>query len=312
VEELEIRMAKILGKERAVFMPTGTMANHLAVRKLAGENKKVIVQAESHLYRDSGDCATTLSNLNLIALGKNKTGFTLNDVKEVVARTKAGRVHTQVGVISIESPVRRQQNRMFDFDEMQAISKFARNNTIKMHLDGARLFNACVHGNKNPEDFASLFDTVYVSLYKNFNAASGAILAGSKEFTKDLYHTRRMFGGGMPQVWPFAAVALNYLDSFIGDYQKSLRQADKFFESLSQNKNIEINKLTAGTNVMEMKLPGINQKAFTEQLAARNIIMPEGDQKSGLIYFKINPSILRQSVDRLSTAFIESLKQAKL
>ena len=303
VEELEKRMAAILGKESAVFMPTGTLANHLAIRKLAGEKQRVIVQAESHIYRDSGDCASTLSGLKLIALGQDQVDFNLGQVKEAIRRTGEGRVETGVGVISIESPVRRQHNRMFDFAQMQEISGFARENSIKMHLDGARLFNACVHSHKTPSDFAQLFDTVYVSLYKNFNAASGAILAGTRAFTKELYHQRRMFGGGMPQVWPFAAVALHYLDSFMEAYRMSLAHADLFFDQIVKKEKFEIRKLAGGTNVVELNLKDRSPGQLQKSLALHQIHIPEGDEKSGKVFIKINPSILRRSPEELAGLF---------
>ncbi len=303
VEELEKRMAGILGKESAVFMPTGTLANHIAIRNLAGEKRRVIVQAESHIYRDSGDCASILSGLNLIAPGRDQVGFSLNRLKEVIRRTSEGRVKTGVGVISIESPVRRKHNRMFDFAQMQEISAFAQENGIKMHLDGARLFNACVHSHKMPAEFAQLFDTVYISLYKNFNAASGAVLAGTRAFTEDLYHHRRMFGGGMPQVWPFAAVALHYLDSFMNDYRKSLAHADQFFDLIVKTGKFGIRKLPEGTNVVELTLKDHSVSQLKKSLALHQIHIPDGDEKTGKVFIKINPSILRRSPEALAEVF---------
>src|SRR5215813_3711082 len=81
VEQVESRMAALLGKETAVWLPTGTLANHLAVRLLAGNKRRVLVQADSHLYRDCGDCAQTLSGLNLVPLAPGKAIFTLQDVE---------------------------------------------------------------------------------------------------------------------------------------------------------------------------------------------------------------------------------------
>src|SRR2546426_2242016 len=125
VEKLEARFATILGKEQAVFLPTGTLANHLAVRLLAGRNRRVLVQQESHLYNDSGDCAQTLSGLNLVPLAAGRATFTLDEAAEQLARTN-GRVPTPVGAIQIESPVRRKQGELFDFREMQKICALAR------------------------------------------------------------------------------------------------------------------------------------------------------------------------------------------
>lgn len=307
VEELEKKMAEILGKESAIFMPTGTLANHIAVRKLAGKNKRIIVPAESHLYNDSGDCAQNLSGLNLIPLGKNQADFSLNEVKNAIERTEHGRVKTGIGAILIESPVRRKDNAMFQFDKMKEICEFAQKRKIKLHLDGARLFNACIHLNKKPSEIAQLFDTVYVSLYKNFNASSGAILAGTKEFTKDLYHSRRMFGGGMPQAWPFAAVALHYLPSFIEEYTKANKKANQFFDILQRNKHFVIEKIQNGSSIVKLKMENTNLLEFKNKLASQGIAINNPTSDFNGFKLKINPSINRWEVEKIAKVFIESL-----
>ena len=199
-------------------MPTGTLANHIAVRRLANNNRRIIVQEQSHFYNDSGDCAETLSGLNLVPAGENAVDFPLSDVMNIANKTKTGRVETRLGVIAIETPVRRKQDRIFAYDKIKPISDYAQSNGIKMHLDGARLFVQSAHTNITPAAYSGLFDTVYTSMYKCFNAPSGAILAGTKKFTETLFHERRMFGGGLPAAWPFAAIALYYADSFMNDY----------------------------------------------------------------------------------------------
>ncbi len=141
VEALETKFAARLGKEAAIFLPTGTLANHVAVRKLAGNSPRALVQAESHLYNDTGDGAQALSGLTLLPLAPGQASFTLDDAKAWAARTAGGRVESRIGVLSIESPVRRQQHRFFDFDELVRLCDWAREQGIRRHLDGARLFN---------------------------------------------------------------------------------------------------------------------------------------------------------------------------
>ena len=92
VEDLEKKFAALLGKEAAVYMPTGTLANQLAIRNLAGTNNRVLVQEESHVYNDTGDACQVLSNLNLIPLGVGKATFTLEEVDAIVKKTSTGRV----------------------------------------------------------------------------------------------------------------------------------------------------------------------------------------------------------------------------
>jgi len=302
VEELEQKFADLLGKESAVFMPTGTLANHIAVRKLAGLNKKIIVQAVSHIYNDSGDSAQELSGLNLIPLAEERTTFTLNEVKSAVLRTKNGKVKTGVGVISIESPVRRTDDALFDYEEMKKISEYARKNNVKMHLDGARLFNAVAHSGISVKEYTRLFDTVYVSMYKNFNAASGAILAGSKAFCEDLYHTRRMFGGGIPQVWPFAAVALNYADSFLPEYAKAMKQFAQLEKLLSKEKHLKIEKIPNGSNVFKLFVETTDIELFRKKLVEQNIILPKSATKN-MFKLKINTTLNNIHVKKLATSF---------
>ena len=180
VEQFERHWAELLGKETAIFMPSGTLANQLALRALAGSKRRVIVPEISHIYNDTGDACQTLSNLTLIPLGPGAATFTRGDVEAVLARTASGRVAAEVGAIAIESPVRRLQGQMFDWAEAQRITAFARERGIGTHLDGARLFLASAYTGIAPREYAAAFDTVYVSLWKYFNCGQGAILAGPR------------------------------------------------------------------------------------------------------------------------------------
>src|SRR4051794_31635273 len=164
VEQLETRMAAMLGKEAAVWLPTGTLANHLAVRLLAGNRRRVLVQAESHLFRDCGDCAQTLSGLTMVGLAPGRATFTMEDVERAAYESSTGRVVTPVGAIQIETPVRRRQGERFDFTEMKKIAAWARAHNVGLHLDGARLPLECAYASRPIKEYTALFDTVYISM----------------------------------------------------------------------------------------------------------------------------------------------------
>ena len=170
VEQLETRVAAMLGKEAAVWLPTGTLANHLAVRLLAGNRRRVLVQSESHLYNDCGDCAQTLSGLHLVPLAPGRATFTMEDVDRAAYDAAMGRVDTLIGAMQIETPVRRRQGERFDFEAMKKAAAWARAHNVGLHLDGARLFLESAYAGRPVKEYAALFDTVYVSLYKYFNA----------------------------------------------------------------------------------------------------------------------------------------------
>jgi len=269
VSQLEDRVAALLGKQAAVFLPSGTLANHLALRLLAQRGRRVLVQRESHIYNDSGDCTQELSGLILIPLAAERATFGLAEVEAEVARAEEGRVSTPVGVISIESPVRRLQGEIFDFAEMQRIAAFARERRIGLHLDGARLFLASAYTGIAPETYSGLFDTVYVSLYKYFNAAGGAVLAGPRHLLDGLYHQRRMFGGSLRQAWPYAAVALHYLDAFSERFERAVAAADLLLEALRGHPGYEVLRPAAATNVTRLRVSGPRAAALPERLLAR-------------------------------------------
>lgn len=273
VERLEARMAELLGKQKAVFMPSGTLANQLAVRLLARRGHRVLVQGDSHLYCDSGDCAQELSGLTLVPLAAARTSFTLDEVMAEIARAEERRVRTPIGAISIESPVRRHRGEVFDVVEMRRIASFARERGIGLHLDGARLFLATPYTGLAPATYAGPFDTVYVSLYKYFNAAGGAILAGPRHLLDGLYHQRRMFGGGLRHAWPYAAVALHYLEGFAERFAEAAAMADELLSALAEHSCVEIVRSPASTNVSRLRVHASKAVSLPERLAARGIII---------------------------------------
>ena len=306
VEELEVTFARWLGKESAVFMPTGTLANQIALRELAGPQRRVIVQAESHIYNDSGDCAQQLSGLNLLPLAPGQAGFNLEDVQDAVRRSRSGRVETDVGVICIESPVRRMDDAVFGYDEMRRIAAYAREEGIRLHLDGARLFVESAHTGISPARYAELYDTVYVSLYKCFNSVSGAVLAGTRTFTENLFHVRRMFGSGLPGAWPFAAVALEFVDDFLEQYTSAWRKAQDLFRALASHPAFRVEPIANGTHIVPVYVSGTHADRFREQLARQNIHLPPARRQGGF-WLRVNPSLNRMAAEDVARAFVAAL-----
>ena len=310
VAELETRMAALLGKEAAVFLPTGTLANHLALRLLARNGRRVLVQRESHLYNDEGDCAQQLSGFNLLPLAAGRASFTLDEAAAEIAGPLDARVAIPVGAISIETPVRRMSGQAFDFAEMRRISAFARERGIGLHLDGARLLIEAVYTGIAPAEYAGLFDTVYVSLYKYLNAAAGAILAGPRALLDGLFHQRRMFGAGLPHVWPYAAVALHYLDGFAERFAEAAAAFDTLVGTLHDHPRVDIERAPAATNVAVMTVAGDNAATLPARLLAHDIaIRPPRRTSPGAAEFALhaNETILRRPLGEIIPQFLAAL-----
>ena len=313
VKQLEKKCAEMLEKEAAVFMPTGTLANHLAIRKLCGVKPRAIVQEQSHLYNDSGDCVTRLSNINLMPLAKGCPYFTLETLKAAVAQAESGRVINPVGAVMIESPVRRQWGKIMPFDEMKAVTDYCRDKQIGSHLDGARLYMMSGATGILPADYAALFDTVYVSLYKYFGAPFGAILAGTAEFTDGLYHDRRMFGGGLASANFAAALALQDIDGFEERFNRAMTRAKVLFDKINALEGINVERFEHGSNMFPLKLESdVDSTRFVKTLEEHSVSVspPDGDH-AGRIMLTVNSTILRQDIQDLLCTFERAIKESQ-
>lgn len=311
VGELESRFADMLGKEAAIFMPTGTLANHLAIRQLCGVRPRAIVQEQSHLYNDTGDCVTRLSSINLIPLAKGKPCFTYDEVREIVTQSETGRVANDIGAMMIESPVRRGQGQIMPFDEMKAVTKYCNERGIGTHLDGARLYMMSAATKITPTAYAALFDTVYVSLYKYFGASFGAILAGDSSVIDGLYHERRMFGSGLSTASFAAALALAGTEGFEERFAKAMDAAASLFNRLKSLDGLRVEKFEHGSNIFPMCLePEVDVKTFVGALKERWVFAQRDEDDSDKVFLTVNTTILRQSEDELVEAFSYALAQS--
>lgn len=306
IEAFERHWAQLLGKETAVFMPSGTLANQLALRALAGSKRRVIVPETSHVYNDTGDACQTLSGLTLMPLAAAKATFTVADVEAVLTRTAGGRVATDVGALLIESPIRRLSGQMFDWDEAKRVTAFARSKGIGTHLDGARLFIASAYTGISPAEYAAHFDTVYVSLWKYFNCGIGAILAGPKRVLDGMFHVRRMFGGNLAAGWNAALVARHFMDGFEGRLKSAVQTSETFYAAIAKHPRIGIERIPNGTNVTRVSFTGVNAQQVSKRLADRGIAMSAAAGASS-VTFGVNETWNRMSAADLIRAVEQSV-----
>ena len=309
VAGLENYFASALGKESAIFMPTGTLANHLAIRALCGVKPRAIVQEQSHLYHDSGDCVTQLSGINLVPLGRGRTGFTLEELEQAIAESTAGRVVNSIGAVMIESPVRRQMGRVVPFQEMRAMTGLCRSYGIGTHLDGARLYMMSAASGISPQIYSALFDTVYVSLYKYFGAPYGGVLAGDADLIDGMFHTRRMFGGGLASSYFAAALALQGTDGFEERFGAALQQGRDLVQRLNSLPGMDTREFDHGSNIFPLTFsPDVNTENVIGNLGRNHVFLYPDEGTDRITRLTVNTTILRQSNDAIFEAFETSLK----
>ena len=301
---LEEEFAKLTGKEKAIYLPTGTMANQLAIKLLNGENTKVIVPENSHVFRDEADASQSVHGLRLVPVGKDKPYYQLEDLIDSINYIDTNEVfRSGLGTVVIENPVRRAQGTAVPLETIQKISTYCKNKGYKMHLDGARIHLASAFTNVSIEEYASYFDTVYISLYKYLNASGGAILCGDAEIIDQVSHQIKILGGSMFQTWNNTAMALHYLDGITERLNQVVITANELIVELNKIDGFSINPVENGTNVFELQLANeINSKDLSTKLfEEHNIWLSKGE--NGRVRFAVNESLLTRDLREIVTSW---------
>jgi len=311
VEALTKRFAEVTGKEAAVYLTSGTLANQLAISELSATKSKVLVQEMSHVYRDEADAAQTVFNRRLIPLALGNHFFTLRELQEAIKyHHDSEAFETAIGAISIETPVRRADNRLFPLDEIRKISDFCRKNGYKLHLDGARLHIASAYTGTSVREFASYFDTVYMCLYKYLGATGGAVLCGEKLLVDRIPHLIKVHGGSIFTNWPNAAMALHHLEGIDARLQLAVAKSNDLFSMLKQVPEIDITGFSDGTNTRNLKVsPRLDLKKFKDSLR-ENFITTVVPQEDGFIKVRVNETLLLQENATILQAFKNAVRVA--
>ena len=312
-KELEDAFAKLTGKEKAIYLPTGTMANQLAIKLLNGSKTKVIVPENSHIFRDEADAAQSVHSKRLIGVGKGKHFFDLEALKSAIDYTTTGEVFKSgLGTIAIENPVRRADGRMVPINIIKEISAYCKKENYKLHLDGARIHIAAAYSGVPVSEYASYFDTVYISLYKYLNAGGGAILCGDAAIIDQISHYIKIYGGTTFQSWGNTAMAMHYLEGIDTRWQSVVSVFNEFVQKLNKLEGIEVSSLENGTNIHNLKLDKtVDLKKMATNLYTEHNIWLGRANNEGIVKLTANESILTRDLADIVGALETSLQKAR-
>lgn len=231
INDFEQEVAALLGKESAVFFPSGTMAQQIAVRIWSDEAglKKAAYHPLCHLEIHERDGLKMLHHIDTILLGSSDRLFTLEDLKAV---------NEPVACLLIELPQREIGGQLPAWEELVAISEFCKNKGIRLHLDGARLFEVLPYYGRSAGEICSLFDSVYVSFYKGLGGIAGAMLAGAPEFIEQSKAWKRRHGGDLISLYPYIVNARYSMNKRMGKMKNYWEHAKKAAELLNSIQGI--------------------------------------------------------------------------
>jgi threonine aldolase len=271
VKELESETAALLGKEAALFTASGTMANQLAIRSHTEPGDEILVESNAHIYFYEGGGPAALSGVMCRCLDGSRGVFSGTDLEAALRPADQHFPHTSV--VCVENTHNRGGGKIWPLEQIHQVAASAHKHHLKLHLDGARLWNASAATGISERDYASFFDTVSVCFSKGLGAPVGSVLAGSKELIQRARRFRKMMGGGMRQAGIIAAGALfalrNHRDRLAEDHANARLLA----EGLACIKGLEADPAEVETNMVRFRVKTMPTDHLVEQLQNRGVLV---------------------------------------
>ncbi|HEV8310211.1 MAG TPA: low specificity L-threonine aldolase [Methylomirabilota bacterium] len=270
VSRLEARAAERFGKEAGLFVASGTMGNQVAVLTHTQPGQEVIADAESHVIRAEVGGIARLSLCQTLPLSTERG---LPTPAQVRAAIRVKNIHVPVtGLVTLENTHNRHGGVAFTPEEVGAVSAVAREQGVPVHLDGARIFNACVALRRDPREYGAVVDTVQFCLSKGLAAPVGSLIVGPREFVARARRVRKLLGGGMRQGGILAAAGLIALDGMVDRLAEDHRNARRLAEGLAGLALLRVDLWRVQTNIVifQVDRPG-GAAELIEGCAARKV-----------------------------------------
>jgi threonine aldolase len=273
VNVLQKKVAKILGKEASIFVPSGTMANQLAIKSHTQPGDEVIIEATSHPYNFEGGASAALSGIQFFCL-KGIRGIL--DASQIEEAIRPDDHHFPVTrLICLENTHNRGGGSIYPVEKIAEIGRCAKSKGLLLHLDGARLWNASVATGIKPHEYAKWTDSVSVCLSKGLGAPIGSMVSGSKTFIDRVHRFRKMFGGGMRQVGIIAAAGIYALDHHIERLKEDHRNAKRLALGLKEVNGVSINPEHVETNIaiFDIAETGMTAAQVTDEMKKKGVLI---------------------------------------
>ncbi|WP_245906944.1 threonine aldolase family protein [Reichenbachiella versicolor] len=299
VAELEKKVAGIFGHEAALFCPSGTMANQIAININTNPGEEMIVDRNSYIYLYEGGSTAFNSQVSMRSLEGDHGRMSPLDITENINPVDI--TYNRTTMIALEHTVTKGGGSLYDIDSMKQISQIAKENNIKMHLDGARVFNAIVKSGVDPTEIGSCFDTIMVCFSKGLGAPMGAALLGKKGTIARARRLRKVMGGGMRQVGYLAAAAIYALNKNIKRLDIDHKRANEL-ANIFEDKGYIDNILAAGTNIVILSIdPKVSIHELLRDWNAKGIkALPYGKNEIRLVtHMDFNDDMLLKLRDSL-------------
>jgi threonine aldolase len=304
VNRLEEMVADLYGKEAALYVASGTMANQVAIRAQTHHGDEIIMERTSHPFNSEAGALAALAGVQVNLLD-GKRG--IMEVEQIKAAVRAPNVHhAPTALICLENTHNRGGGSIWPLENIRTIRQFACSAGVPMHLDGARLLNACVATGLSPRDYAQYFDSCTLCLSKGLGAPVGSLVIGSKEFIARAHRFRKQFGGGMRQAGILAAAGIYAFEHNVERLAEDHLNAKRLARGIAAIDGLEIDVNSVETNIIffQVRQSGLTVPQLLARLKDDGVLM--GDTGATGIRAVTHLNVSKEGIDRA----IEVLRKA--
>ena len=271
VNKLQTMLAEMFGMEAGLFCASGTMSNQVAIKTHTQPGDEVICDKLSHVYIYEGGGIAFNSGCQVKPLEGNRGRIT---AQQVAGAINPNDIHkAQSTLVSLENTANRGGGSCYEMSDIQQIKEVCLENNLKLHLDGARLFNAIVAKDEDPKEYGNLFDSISICLSKGLGAPVGSVLLGKEDFINKALRVRKVFGGGMRQAGYLAAAGIYALENNVNRLALDHRHAQQIVAALKE-KEFTGDMYPVETNIIIFEVKGkYSAKSLAEKFKENEILV---------------------------------------
>ena len=282
VNALEERVAQLFGKQKALFFPSGSMANQTAIKLHTQPSDQVICDKFAHIYNYEAGGVSFNSGASCKLIDGNRGMFTAAQVKEAINPNAF--YYSQTSLVAVENTTNKGGGACWDFNELKKIKEICDEHKLGYHLDGARLWNALDAKQETAKQYGSLFDTISVCFSKGLGCPVGSMLIGDEVIMEHAIRVRKLFGGNMRQIGYLAAAADYALDNHIDRLADDHKRAQQLGEALENSPLVKKVEPIETNIVIFYVADNVNENEFVNKLAEKNILLISmGDGKLRMV-----------------------------
>lgn len=309
VNALQDKVAELFGKESALFVPSGTMSNQISLKVITEPGDEIILDSNAHIYYYETAAPSILSNIQIRPI-ESESG--MPDINKIEDAIRADIYYLpKTSLIALENTHNRFGGSLIDIHYISQVRTLADKFGLKMHLDGARIWNASIATGIPLSDYASYFDTISVCLSKGMGAPVGSLMISNNDNISKALKFRKILGGGMRQAGLLAAAGIYSIDNNFKKLKRDHDNASKFAKLINEIPELQCNLDKVNTNIVRFYYSdNINTNNLAEELKSNGLLVHEFGNRSirAVFYLDLNDRVVDEAINIIKETVLKLLK----